>query len=428
MRQRIGVVIPVLISAFWSGCSHDGTGPGPRAPSALRRAGAAQAVARYSVVALSTLGGASGEGISINNKGWVTGVSSLPNNQSEHAFLWRSGTLTDLGTLGGPNSTVLAAKANDRGEISGQAETAVPDPLHENFCGLAGPPGFNTGLICRGFLWRDGVMTALPTLGGNNAQAYGVNNRGQVVGGAETVRDPTCVAPQVLDYEAVIWGPEPGEVHELPPLPGDRVGGGIAINDSGQVAGVSFSCGPVDPARSAHAVLWAHGSVINLGSLGGALDNVPIEINNRGQVVGYSHLAGDLLERAFFWEHGAITDLGTLPGDVQSFALGIDEQGDAVGGSCDLNFNCRAVMWRDGVMVDLSTLVASGPPITLIFAEDINAAGEIVGQAFDPRTGDTPAFLAIPTSAENVATRTAVSLPENVRSTLRRRLRHERFE
>ena len=329
------------------------------------------------------------------------------------------------------------AKSN-RGEIAGQAETSVPDPLHENFCGFAGPPGFNSGLICLGFLWRDGVMSALPTLGGNNAQAYGVNNRSQVVGVAETaVHNPTCVAPQVLDFEAVVWGPTAGELHELPPLPGDRVAVAVAINDRGQLVGASLSCGPVDPGRSAHAVLWEGGSVTNLGSLGGALDNVALAINNRGQVIGFSHLAGDVIEHAFLWKNGTMTDLGPLPGDIQSFASGIDEQGVVVGTSCDVNANCRAVLWQNGVIVDLNTLVASGPSFSLIAGADINQRGEIVGQAFDPRSGDTPAFLAIPNSAEDAAglsaarvqstARTETTLPENVRRALRQRLRHERF-
>jgi len=308
------------------------------------------------------------------------------------------------------------AKSN-RGEIAGQAETSVPDPLHENFCGFAGPPGFNSGLICLGFLWRDGVMSALPTLGGNNAQAYGVNNRSQVVGVAETaVHNPTCVAPQVLDFEAVVWGPTAGELHELPPLPGDRVAVAVAINDRGQLVGASLSCGPVDPGRSAHAVLWEGGSVTNLGSLGGALDNVALAINNRGQVIGFSHLAGDVIEHAFLWENGTMTDLGPLPGDIQSFASGIDEQGVVVGTSCDVNANCRAVLWQNGVIVDLNTLVASGPSFSLIAGADINQRGEIVGQAFDPRSGDTPAFLAIPNSAEDAAGLSAARVQSTART------------
>jgi hypothetical protein len=49
----------------------------------------------------------------------------------------------------------------------------------------------------------------MPTLIGNNSQALGgANNLGQVVGIAATAnQDPNCVAPQVLDFDAVIWTP-----------------------------------------------------------------------------------------------------------------------------------------------------------------------------------------------------------------------------
>ena len=54
-------------------------------------------------------------------------------------------------------------------------------------------------------LWQNGTLTALPLLGGNNGFATGINNSGQAVGWAETTRrDPTCVLPQVLQFEAVL--------------------------------------------------------------------------------------------------------------------------------------------------------------------------------------------------------------------------------
>ena len=63
----------------------------------------------------------------------------------------------------------------------GAAETSAVDPLGENFflC------GFNDGLLCLPFLWQDGAMRPLPTLGGNNGVAFEINDRGGVVGRAE---------------------------------------------------------------------------------------------------------------------------------------------------------------------------------------------------------------------------------------------------
>jgi hypothetical protein len=54
------------------------------------------------------------------------------------------------------------------------AETSAIDPLHEDFC------GFGTHLTCLGAIWRDGVLTPLPTLGGDNGTALALNNRSMV--------------------------------------------------------------------------------------------------------------------------------------------------------------------------------------------------------------------------------------------------------
>jgi probable HAF family extracellular repeat protein len=62
---------------------------------------------------------------------------------------------------------------------------------------------------------------------------------------------------------------------------------------------------------------------------------------------------------------------------------------------------CRAFLWQDGVMTDLNTLVPTDTALFLIYGGDINSSGEIVGQAFDQSTGDTPAFLAIPCDAKH---------------------------
>lgn len=63
--------------------------------------------------------------------------------------------------------------------------------------------------------------------------------------------------------------------------------------------------------------------------------------------------------------------------------------------SCGAN-GCRAFLWEDGVMEDLNALVAPGYEGRLVFANDINDAGQISGQAIDPRTGNAVTFMATP--------------------------------
>jgi probable HAF family extracellular repeat protein len=359
---------------------------------------------RYHVTNLASLGGTVGAGNSINNRGWLAGTSNLPGDQVQHAAVWRNGSLTDLGTLGGPNSGVLWPVKNDRGIISGISQTAQPDPLGERWsCSAFFPAPTAVGHQCLGFRWEDGVMTPLPTLGGTNGFASGTNNRSETVGWAEnTVHDPTCVAPQVLQFRAVIWGPAPGEIRELPPLPGDTASAATALNDRGQVVGISGICDRAVGRFSAiHDVLWQNGKPIDLGSLGGVAWNTPMAINERGDVVGFANASaaagGGFDAHAFLWtrRHG-MRDLGTLPGDAFSQALGINDRREIVGTSCDADFNCRAVVWREGVITNLNTLVEPGYDGTLVSANDVNESGRITGQALDRATGALVAFVAQP--------------------------------
>jgi probable HAF family extracellular repeat protein len=359
---------------------------------------------RYHVANLASLGGTVGAGNSINNRGWLAGTSNLSGDQVQHAALWRNGSLTDLGTLGGPNSGVLWPVKNDHGIISGISQTAQPDPLGERWsCSAFFPAPTAVGHQCLGFRWEDGVMTPLPTLGGTNGFATGTNNRSETVGWAEnTVHDPTCVAPQVLQFRAVIWGPAPGEIRELPPLPGDTASAATALNDRGQVVGISGICDRAVGRFSAiHDVLWQNGKPIDLGSLGGVAWNTPMAINERGDVVGFANASaaagGGFDAHAFLWtrRHG-MRDLGTLPGDAFSQALGINDRREIVGTSCDADFNCRAVVWREGVITNLNTLVEPGYDGTLVSANDVNESGRITGQALDRATGALVAFVAQP--------------------------------
>jgi probable HAF family extracellular repeat protein len=387
----------------------------------------------YSVRNLGALGGTSSSANGINNKEWVSGSANITGDTAQHAFFWtEEDGMKDLGTLGGPNSLVNWPVRDDRGLVVGVSETSMADPLGENFC------GFGNHLTCLGFLWQEGAMTPLPTLGGNNSYASGINNRGQAVGIAEnTTPDPTCLtAPQVLDWKPVIWGPQKGQIRELPLLPGDSTGAAIAINDRGQVAGASGICQSPSLANAVHAVLWDGGSVIDLGSLGGTTHNAATAISSHGHVVGFSNLPGDVNSHAFLWtQDRGMKDLGTLTGDVFSAAFGINNKDQVVGLSCDANGNCRAFLWQNGVLTDLNTLIPPGSPLFLFYAGDINSRGEIVGEAFEQSTGGAPAFVATPCdhdnadeqgceegtgSTSNTRQRLNFSLPENVRKLLQR--------
>jgi probable HAF family extracellular repeat protein len=209
------------------------------------------------------------------------------------------------------------------------------------------------------------------------------------------VHDPTCVAPQVLQFRAVEWAAD-GTPHELPPLPGDSTSAATAINGAGQVAGISGICDrSVGRFSARHAVLWDHGDVIDLGNIGGAAWNTSMAINERGDITGFANTStgtlGGFHAHAFLWtKKDGIRDLGTLPGDAISEGLGINNRGQVVGMSCSAGFAvCRAFLWDDGTMTAIADPNYTG---SLIFAGDINDAGEITGGAVDG--GVSVAFVA----------------------------------
>jgi probable HAF family extracellular repeat protein len=373
---------------------------------------AAAQTPRYTVTDLGTLpGGNFSQATSISNNGFLTGLSSGADG-SQHAVLWYQGRMIDISKPGvlGPNSGAFAI--NLFGQAAVQAESTQKDPNKENFC------AYGTGLKCLPFFWQGGVLTPLPTLGGNNASVGPINNLGEVAGFAENdTRDPACpnemspggTGPQVLDYEAVVWGPRQGQTRVLRPFPGDTVGMALWLNDLGQAVGATGTCAnsALPPlAFGAHAVLWERdGSVRDLGNLGSKAVNIAFSINNLGQVVGFSSLTDQSTPfdgtHAFLWtrETGKMRDLGTLSGDAVSGGESINDKGDVVGLSFDHEGNPRPFLWRNGSLFDLNDLVPAGTPLYLLGAFSINFRGEIAGFGVT-EGGDVHAFVAIPANVD----------------------------
>ena len=357
---------------------------------------------QYIITDLPSLGGTNSRANSINNRGWLAGYSNLAGNQSRHAALWRDDVLTDLGTLGGANSAVTWSVKSNSGLVAGIAQTSTPDPLGEVWSSAAFYPGATgSGYINLGFVWENGVMRALPTLGGNNGFATGANSRGQVVGWAENaVHNPTCVPPQQLQFRPVVYGPKANQISELPLEAGDTSGAATAINEQGQAVGISGICDQaVGRYTAKHAVIWNKGKVTDIGNLGALLWNTPTNINQRGDVVGFAGALNDPdgnFLQAFIWTaKDGIQPLGFLPGDVHSEAYGINEKRQVVGLSCDADGNCRAFIWEKGVMRDLNDFKQAGYTARLEQARDINEAGEIAGRSIDA-VGVRRAFQAVP--------------------------------
>ncbi|HTX34293.1 MAG TPA: hypothetical protein VME43_04700 [Bryobacteraceae bacterium] len=366
---------------------------------------AAAQTPRYTVTDLGNVG-ADGQPFQTTNNGLDVGSAMVGN--ALHAVAWYQGQMYDLGTLKGENSQAFGTNMLDQpgyrpGLVVGEAQTSKPDPDGEDFCSFTALGLLPSG-SCLPFLWRNGVMYALPTLGGNNGIANKINYADEIAGTAEnTMYDATCPSGMIQhQFLPVVW--QFAVPHQLPTYPGDPDGSAMAINDGGQAAGASGTCAPSSPISAInlqplHALLWENGTATDLGNLGGTGQFFGIEaeyLNNAGQVVGWSDLKGDANFHAFLWTKGTgMQDLGTVGSDVNSLAIGINDAGDVVGASLDANFNPRAFLRVGQNLLDLNDLLPAGSPLYLLTACSINRARQITGIAID-LAGNIHAYLATP--------------------------------
>jgi uncharacterized membrane protein len=340
----------------------------------------------------NTTSNANAFGTSINDLGLVGGVYTLTNG-ALHASLWVYGQQVDLGTLGtgaALNSAVQWPVKNVLGLISGISYTDQLDPNKEGWsCAafLGGNPNFN---VCLGFVWDPLTqkMRPLRTLGGTNGFATGTNNLGETVGWAEnTVHDPTCILPQLLQFKPVVWGPGRDDIRALPLIGTDGSGAATALNDHGQIVGISGDCDNSVGAGSAkHAVLWQNGVAIELKNPNHApYWNTPMMINEQGDVVGFAGVPNDpngALTQPFLWTRkSGWVWLPLLKGDISSTASSINNRGVIVGYSNDADGNEHPWVLVHGVPRNLNDLIEPGSGITgpIFLAFDINDRGEISG-------------------------------------------------
>jgi len=352
----------------------------------------------YKVTDLGALGNDNlGCAMSINNEGLtvIQDASMVPGQQDNAGgtilkardAIGINGSQIDLGTLGGQNSWMNWGEINDRGQIVGYSETAVPDPNGEDVC------TFGTHLTCRPFLWQDFHMSALPTLGGNNGQASAINNRGEIVGFAEdgTV-DSSCPANKTNNRTQlpVLW--ENGKAKALP-TGNDPGGNALWINDKGQIVGFTGPCGATN-----HAVVWDNDNVNTLPDNGTGAE--AFGNNDRGQIVGFVGSPDGGIPNGALWQNDTLTNLGILPGDFGGIASGINDKGQVVGSNFDSHFNwAHAFIWQNNVMTDLNALFPANSNLFAVMANKINERGQISGMAIvrsGPDEGNIHAFIATP--------------------------------
>jgi probable HAF family extracellular repeat protein len=220
----------------------------------------------------------------------------------------------------------------------------------------------------------------LGTLGGSFSQARAVNAGGQVVGDSQTAGD--------AERHAFSWTATGGMI-DLGTLGGTTSSIDFkyplgVVNDSGQIVGSSSIAGDI----AVHAFSWtATGGMIDLGTLGGSSSGAKA-VNATGQVVGVAATADDELH-AFSWTvTGGMIDLGTLGGSFIR-AVAVTDSGQVVGSSTTAgDAETHAFSWTaTGGMIDLGTLGGSFSE-----AKAVNASGQVVGDSSTAGDAETHAF------------------------------------
>ena len=245
-------------------------------------------------------------------------------------------------------------RINDRGQICGdvfQSDVAVP-PAHA-------------------FLYSQGVMKDLGTLGGQFSSGRDINNLGDVVGVSELTDNKT--------YHPFLY--HDGGMTDLrnTVLTSDAVGAADSINDRGDIAGAGF--------------IYV-GGIMSLFNIDGW------SINSQGEVVTQIYSGGGSAHAALY-NAGTFTDLGLPAPNGQEDTVGtatpwcINDSGDVVGQGSTFT-DTHALLYQSGKMMDLNTLIDPGAGWILQSAHGINASGQIVGYGL--HGGQTHAFLLTPIS------------------------------
>jgi probable HAF family extracellular repeat protein len=211
-------------------------------------------------------------------------------------------------------------------------------------------------------------ITDLGTIQGSTYNwATGVNNLGHVVG---------CAGCSDLNTPAFLWTPQYG-MQALPSLPSGGATYAYAINDSDQVAGLSYGLG--ESSDDSRAVIWSSTNAVQgLGTLPGGTQSFAFAINNLGQVTGTSEVDSGLANHAFLWASSTgMLDLQPA-GLGSSWGFGVNSLGHVTGMFIGSNprANPRAFYWTDQTgMQDLEVL----PGWATSAGEGINDLDEIAG-------------------------------------------------
>ena len=263
--------------------------------------GIACAHAQYKLIPVDYPGGTGTDLRGINSRGDIVGAYQV--TPPGHALLIRMGQFMGLG----PN-TVLATnqsraqKNNDHGDVAGF---------------MGGDDGFN-----HGFLYSAGAVTQLDYPGAGDTYAYGINNKGTVVGFYDS-------DPNSADTHGFIWS---NGVFTPFDVPGAIVTVILAVNDRGDMGGAWWND------TEFHMFLVSNGklSSFDVPVAGVTVDEIR-GINDLGQLVGF-YQDSNGTDHGYVWTGKAFTTID-YPGAALTFVEGINSAGQIVGRWFDNDFN-----------------------------------------------------------------------------------------
>lgn len=295
--------------------------------------------------------------------------------------------ITDLGLISG-GTWYQPQAINDLGDIAGTA---------------------GIGMDSRAFRWTQaGGIVVINPLGTNTSSgAYGINNLGAIVGRSWSTPDDS------RGFVASANTPQPMTVTTIGPWTA-----GNAISDSGEIVGYGM-----DSIGRTYAARWVGGVATVIGPVYSAAT----DINSSGKIAGYFGSGAN--RRGFVYENGTLTDIGVPPTSgydtAATSAEALNSGGRVVGtteytlsgapfyagfdwnsqsGISDFGVESRtwdindsgrpvgfgrlttgagvAVVWENGVRVNLNTRLDSSPGWSLSTAFAINNSGWIVGEGW----------------------------------------------
>jgi probable HAF family extracellular repeat protein len=230
-------------------------------------------------------------------------------------------------------------------------------------------------------------MVDIGTLGTDYSSAAGIGVSGPIVGSAYDTSN---------DEHGFLWTPQrpngnSGSMIDLGTL-GGEYSAALAVDARGVVVGYAYTS-----AGAFHAFRWQSGVMADLGTLGGSYSRADA-IDDHGRIVGQAYLPGNVQAHACMWDGGLAQDLGNLGGNY-SWALGIDPSGQRIVGTAtvpsgDGFLHYHALLFENGVMTDLNTLIPPGSGWVLESASGVNRYGQIVGRG--TLGGQSRGFLLTP--------------------------------